>query len=193
MGSRPGGFALQLQRRCGQRHHRPSGLYALAERTAAAHGTGLQHYVCYASLGDNAYSQLTGDGPACIEVGRRCAMRTPPPGGGSGRYRKPSLLVSEMVRGMDASFIAGPLYAGLKSACGPAAPVYGRRPFFWLILHQERSAPPAQPGALGVATAPGWPPARGPESRARRGGPKLLSSPAKERIGCPPACQPRAW
>ena len=82
------------------------GLYALAERTAAAHGTGLQHYVCYASLGDNAYSQLTGDGPACIEIGApvRYAHSTTEVAD-LDDIENLSLLVSEMVRGMDASFV----------------------------------------------------------------------------------------
>ena len=82
------------------------GLYALAERTAAAHGTGLQHYVCYASLGDNAYSQLTGDGPACIEIGApvRYAHSTTEVAD-LDDIENLSLLVSEMVQGMDASFV----------------------------------------------------------------------------------------
>lgn len=45
------------------------GLYQLALRTAKEQDTGLQRYVCYSSLGDNAYAQLQGDGPACIEIG----------------------------------------------------------------------------------------------------------------------------
>lgn len=45
------------------------GLYELALKTAQAQNIGLQRYVCYSSLGDNAYSQLQGDGPACIEIG----------------------------------------------------------------------------------------------------------------------------
>ncbi|MEA5048341.1 MAG: hypothetical protein VB034_06975 [Eubacteriales bacterium] len=45
------------------------GLYDLAEKVAAVRRTGLQRYVCVNSLGDNAYSQLAGDGPACIEIG----------------------------------------------------------------------------------------------------------------------------
>ena len=82
------------------------GLYALAERTAAAHGTGLQHYVCYASLGDNAYSQLTGDGPACIEIVApvRYADSTTEVAD-LDDIENLSLLVSEMVQGMDASFV----------------------------------------------------------------------------------------
>ncbi|MGE4352857.1 MAG: M42 family metallopeptidase [Oscillospiraceae bacterium] len=45
------------------------GLYDLMEETAEELGTGLQRYVCVGGLGDNAYSQLAGDGPACIEIG----------------------------------------------------------------------------------------------------------------------------
>ncbi len=82
------------------------GLYALAERTAAEQGTGLQHYVCYSSLGDNAFSQLTGDGPACIEIGApvRYAHSTTEVAD-LDDIENLSLLVAHMVQGMDASFV----------------------------------------------------------------------------------------
>lgn len=45
------------------------GLYKLALKAAEQLGIGIQKYVCDNSLGDNAYSQLQADGPACIEIG----------------------------------------------------------------------------------------------------------------------------
>ncbi len=82
------------------------GLYQLAERVAKEQGTGLQHYVCYASLGDNAFSQLTGDGPACIEIGApvRYAHSTTEVAD-LDDIENLSLLIASMVQSLDASFV----------------------------------------------------------------------------------------